>query len=50
VHHPNDHPHRLLHWLANHHSSRGETLLPDVIITTGSFAGIVEVPMNILLL
>ncbi len=46
VHHPNDHPLKPLHWLANFLSGHGETLHAGKIITTGSYAGIIEVPME----
>lgn len=44
--HPNGHPLRPLVWLANFLSSRGETLRSGHIVTAGSYAGIVEVPME----
>jgi 2-keto-4-pentenoate hydratase len=47
VNHPNDHPLRPIHWLANYLSQRKESLLPGGIITTGSYAGIIEVPMGV---
>ena len=49
VKHPNEHPFRPLHWLANFLSSRSETLQAGIVVTTGSYAGIVEVPMDTLL-
>lgn len=42
--HPNGHPLRPLIWLANFLSSRGETLMAGQVVTTGSYAGVVEVP------
>jgi 2-keto-4-pentenoate hydratase len=47
--HPNGHPLRPLVWLANFCSSRGETLKAGTIVTTGSYAGILEVPLHTLL-
>ena len=46
VRHPNGHPLKPLQWLANFLSSRNETLQSRKIITTGSYAGIVEVPLG----
>ena len=46
VSHPNGHPFRPLHWLANFLSARGEGLEDGQIVTTGSYAGIIEVPMS----
>ena len=47
VRHPNGHPLKPLHWLANFLSGRGETLRAGKLITTGSYAGIIEVPMGV---
>jgi 2-keto-4-pentenoate hydratase len=44
--HPNNHPLRPLFWLANFLSSRGETLKAGFVVTTGSYAGILEVPLQ----
>ncbi len=41
------HPLHPITWLANYLSKRGETLPEGVIITTGSYAGILEIPMNV---
>jgi len=46
VRHPNGHPLRALHWLVNFLSSRGQTLQAGAIITTGSYAGVIDAPMN----
>jgi 2-keto-4-pentenoate hydratase len=46
VKHPNGDPLKPLYWLANFLSSRGETLRGGTVITTGSYAGIIEVPME----
>jgi 2-keto-4-pentenoate hydratase len=48
--HPNTHPLRPLLWLANFLSSRGETLKAGCVVTTGSYAGILEVPLQTSLL
>jgi len=45
--HPNGHPLKPLHWLANFLSSRRGKLEADKIITTGSYAGIVDVPLDV---
>jgi 2-keto-4-pentenoate hydratase len=45
-HHPNTHPLRPLFWLANFLSSRGETLKAGWVVTTGSYAGVLEVPLQ----
>jgi 2-keto-4-pentenoate hydratase len=47
VNHPNGDPLKPLHWLANFLSNRGETLRGGIVITTGSYAGIIEVPMEV---
>ena len=47
VRHPNGHPLKPVHWLANFLSGRGETLRAGKLITTGSYAGIIEVPMGV---
>jgi 2-keto-4-pentenoate hydratase len=46
VKHPNGHPARPLYWLANFLTSRGETLKAGSVVTTGSYAGIIEAPME----
>ncbi len=45
-HHPNGHPIKPLVWLANFLSARGETLKAGNVVTTGSYAGVLEVPRN----
>ena len=32
-------PRRLLPWLVNHYTGQGQTLTPDIVITTGSYTG-----------
>jgi 2-keto-4-pentenoate hydratase len=46
VKHPNGDPLKPLYWLANFLSNRGETLRGGIVITTGSYAGIIEVPVE----
>jgi 2-keto-4-pentenoate hydratase len=42
--HPDGHPLKPLHWLANFLSSRGQGLESGQAVTTGSYAGAIEVP------
>lgn len=44
--HPNGQPLLPLVWLVNFLSSRGETLKAGLIVTTGSYAGVLEVPLQ----
>jgi 2-keto-4-pentenoate hydratase len=44
--HPDGHPLRPLHWLANYLAQNGAPLREGMIVTTGSYCGIVEVPMD----
>jgi 2-keto-4-pentenoate hydratase len=44
--HPNAHPLIPLVWLANFLSGRKETLKAGQVVTTGSYAGIVQVPID----
>jgi 2-keto-4-pentenoate hydratase len=44
--HPDRHPLRPLHWLANYLAQHGTPLREGMIVTTGSYCGIVEVPMG----
>lgn len=44
--HPDGHPLRPLLWLANHLASRGEGLTAGQIVTTGSYCGVVDVPLD----
>ncbi|HEY2384620.1 MAG TPA: 2-keto-4-pentenoate hydratase [Terriglobia bacterium] len=46
VRHPNGHPLRALYWLVNFLSSRGQALPAGAIVTTGSYAGVIDAPMN----
>jgi 2-keto-4-pentenoate hydratase len=45
--HPSGHPMNSFSWLVNYLSSRGETLKAGQVITTGSYAGIVDVPTGV---
>lgn len=42
--HPDRHPLRPLHWLANYLAQRRTPLREGMIVTTGSYCGLVEVP------
>jgi 2-keto-4-pentenoate hydratase len=44
--HGDGHPLRPLVWLANFLAARGEGLRAGQVVTTGSYAGAIEVPMN----
>ena len=44
--HPDGHPLRPLLWLANHLAARGEGLTAGQVVTTGSYCGMVEVPLD----
>ncbi|MEO8367865.1 MAG: 2-keto-4-pentenoate hydratase [Candidatus Solibacter sp.] len=44
--HPDGHPTVPLHWLANFLAERGSGLKAGKIVTTGSYAGALEMPMN----
>jgi 2-keto-4-pentenoate hydratase len=44
--HPDRHPLRPLHWLANYLAQNGAPLREGMIVTTGSYCGIVDVPMG----
>jgi 2-keto-4-pentenoate hydratase len=43
--HPNGHPLLPLYWMANFQSTRGAGLRAGQIVTTGSYAGMVDVPL-----
>ncbi len=45
-HHGDGHPLNPLYWLANFLASRGEGLRAGQVVTTGSYAGAIEVPLN----
>ena len=44
--HPDRHPLRPLHWLANYLAQNGTPLREGMVVTTGSYCGIVEVPLG----
>jgi 2-keto-4-pentenoate hydratase len=44
--HPDGHPLRPLVWLANHLASRGAGLTAGQLVTTGSYCGMVDVPLD----
>ncbi|AOJ71582.1 MULTISPECIES: 2-keto-4-pentenoate hydratase [Burkholderia] len=44
--HPDGHPFKPLLWLVNFLAARGETLHAGQIVTTGSYAGVIEVPLG----
>jgi len=44
--HPDGHPLRPLVWLANHLASRGTGLTAGEVVTTGSYCGMVDVPLD----
>lgn len=44
--HPSKHPYLAYSWLVNFLNSRGEGLKKDHIVTTGSYAGIVDAPIG----
>src|SRR6202158_4186775 len=44
--HPDGHPLRPLVWLANHLASHGSGLTAEQIVTTGSYCGMVDVPLD----
>lgn len=44
--HPNNNPRAPLYWLAEFLRSRGQGIVAGQAIITGSFAGVLEVPMN----
>lgn len=44
--HPNTHPRAPLYWLAEFLRSRGQGIVSGQAVITGSYAGVIEVPMN----
>lgn len=44
--HPNTHPRAPLYWLAEFLRSRGEGIVVGQAVITGSYAGVIEVPLN----
>jgi 2-keto-4-pentenoate hydratase len=45
--HPDGHPLRPLAWLANYLATRGDHLRAGQIVTTGSYDGIIDVPVDV---
>lgn len=44
--HPNTHPRAPLYWLAEFLRSRGQGIVAGQAVITGSYAGVIEVPLN----
>jgi len=44
--HPDGHPFKPLVWLANYLATRGDHLRAGQVVTTGSYAGIIDVPLD----
>ena len=44
--HPNTHPRAPLYWLAEFLRSKGEGIVAGQAVITGSYAGVIEVPLN----
>jgi|SRR5438552_2339303 len=44
--HPDGHPLKPLVWLANYLAQRGDGLMAGQIVTTGSYCGVVDVPLD----
>ncbi len=44
--HPDGHPLLPLYWLANYLASHGAPLRAGQIVTTGSYAGVLDVPLD----
>ena len=44
--HPNTHPRAPLYWLAEFLRSRGQGIIAGQAVITGSYAGVIEVPIN----
>jgi 2-keto-4-pentenoate hydratase len=44
--HPDIHPRAPLYWLVEFLRSRGEGIVAGQAVITGSFAGVIEVPLN----
>ena len=45
--HPDGHPLRPLHWLANYLAQRGDPLRAGMIVTTGSYCGVIDAPLGV---
>lgn len=44
--HPDGHPVRPLHWLVNYLANHGKPLCAGMIVTTGSYCGAIDVPLD----
>jgi len=44
--HPDGHPVRPLYWLANHLAAQNNPLRAGMIVTTGSYCGVLDVPLD----
>lgn len=44
--HPDVHPLRPLYWLANYLAARGDHLRAGMIVTTGSYCGVIDAPLD----
>jgi len=45
--HPDGHPLRPLYWLANYLARRGDHLRAGMIVTTGSYCGVIDAPLDV---
>lgn len=45
--HPDGHPLRPLYWLANYLAQRGDYLRAGMIVTTGSYCGVIDAPLDV---
>jgi 2-keto-4-pentenoate hydratase len=45
--HPDGHPLRPLYWLANYLAQRGDPLRAGMIVTTGSYCGVIDAPLDV---
>jgi 2-keto-4-pentenoate hydratase len=45
--HPDGHPLRPLYWLANYLAARGDHLRAGMIVTTGSYCGVIDAPLDV---
>lgn len=45
--HPDGHPLRPLYWLANYLAQRGDPLRAGMIVTTGSYCGVIDAPVDV---
>ena len=45
--HPDGHPLRPLYWLADYLAQRGDCLRAGMIVTTGSYCGVIDAPLDV---